>query len=615
MTMPYRKILGVTLAFVTLTTGCELIAGLTEDRHARPDPNLPDSSTFDDAGNGGNGGNGGVGGSGAPGSGGRSGIDAASGGGSSGGGTQDGSISDSGASDPDGGGACPTAGAGRCTGLLHETCSETGKWSSGLSCPYVCDEEKGCSGECVPAGNPQCKADGVTPQQCDETGTWKDGEACATGCDTTSGVCYTCVPKAKDCSGKQPRVCLDDGKQWVANGAPCSGLCANGACSSCAAGDPARCNGNVVETCDATGNWKTSVTCGASTPACHAGACAVCQPAGTQCVGTTPQTCNAGGTAWVSGAVKKGTCSAVCDPTTTQCVGSLYQTCDAAGKWSAGAVTVNKCGAICVPNAKQCSGAVQQTCNTTGTAWVNGSVTAGTCGAACTPGNTSDCAQAYGARGKCASGTVACNTSGQWSACPVTASSELCNKDNVDEDCNGDAYNGCACQNGDSIACGPCSNGTAVCNGGSYGACQGGSSPQTYYLDGDRDGWCNPNVSTAACSKPDGWVTCSCSVNCDCFDGNGYVNNANCGDYEIWGPSYGKACCGGAEDRAFDFDCGPGWHSIDCHTQRLSGGSNGFWITGFDNGVQVGQCVVHYSLQGVEGVTGRGIITCRPDGL
>jgi hypothetical protein len=193
----------------------------------------------------------------------------------------------------------------------------------------------------------------------------------------------------------------------------------------------------------------------------------------------------------------------------------------------------------------------------------------------------------------------------------------MCFNDSSDEDCDGEINEGCTCLAGQTRNCGACSNGSQSCAAGTagatgWGACIGGTSPLPYYRDADGDGRCNRGDATSQCAQPAGYVGSSCSA--DCFDGNASVWSA-CGDTIVAGPSYGKACCGGAEDRAFTFACGSGWHSVDCYTVRQSGGSNGFWITGYDANVQVGQCIVHYSLQGLEGVTGYGVVVCRPDGL
>lgn len=236
----------------------------------------------------------------------------------------------------------------------------------------------------------------------------------------------------------------------------------------------------------------------------------------------------------------------------------------------------------------------------------------------CLIGEKTDCAKQFMSKGVCGARPITCVAPGVWPSGTCAPSSvEMCFNDGSDEDCDGEVNECCTCVSNQTRNCGACGNGVQACSAGAcgstaWGACNGATSPVLYYRDADGDGRCNRSISSSLCSMTAGYVTSSCSL--DCFDGNVYVWSF-CGDIEIRGPSYGKGCCGGPEDRAFNFDCGLGWHSVNCYTVRESGGSNGFWITSWSSGVQAGECVVHYSLQGLEGVAGYGVVVCRPDGL
>jgi hypothetical protein len=154
--------------------------------------------------------------------------------------------------------------------------------------------------------------------------------------------------------------------------------------------------------------------------------------------------------------------------------------------------------------------------------------------------------------GTCRAGTQQClsganNTTSGWGTCtgsvgPVT---ELCNNDNLNEDCDNATNENppCACINGQTRACGNCNGGTQTCANGAWGSCTGQpGSPVTYYRDQDGDGVGNPSVTQSSCTgAPGGYV----SNNSDCCDSDG---NAKPGQTMTFATA--RSGCGG-----FDYNC------------------------------------------------------------
>ena len=96
------------------------------------------------------------------------------------------------------------------------------------------------------------------------------------------------------------------------------------------------CNGSVLRTCDANGNWSLNSTCQF---VCSAGACTGnCKPGTTTCNGSVLKTCDANGNWSLNSTCQfvcsAGACTGNCKPGTTTCNGSVLQTCDANGNWS-----------------------------------------------------------------------------------------------------------------------------------------------------------------------------------------------------------------------------------------------------------------------------------------
>lgn len=139
----------------------------------------------------------------------------------------------------------------------------------------------------------------------------------------------------------------------------------------------------------------------------------------------------------------------------------------------------------------------------------------------CYPGATVGCEAnddgTFNCKGACKAGVQRC-VDGKLGVCEgsVVPTKEDCNAVGIDEDCNGNADDGCVCAGNGSRSCysgaantvgvGICSAGTQRCEGGTWGACVGETTAQAEVCNG-RDDNCNGRIDDvvglgALCNVP-----------------------------------------------------------------------------------------------------------------
>ncbi len=240
---------------------------------------------------------------------------------------------------------CPDAGVGarRCSGNLLQTCAESGSWTEGTACPFVCIDDQ-CLGTCVPR---QMGCAGNAPQVCDELGQWQSaGAPCdASTCDPDAGACVgECAPGGKRCGGETPQGC--DGTGHWDGGAPCDAdagtHCSGGACVvTCTAGDLQCLNDYTPQQCQANGDWQSlslcdpCKQCDPATGACRASYLpdeTSCQDPQDRCVLSATcldQVCTADPDGGVVQCVNAGVCGpSECVPATGTCPAPSGIACD-----------------------------------------------------------------------------------------------------------------------------------------------------------------------------------------------------------------------------------------------------------------------------------------------
>jgi hypothetical protein len=164
-------------------------------------------------------------------------------------------------------------------------------------------------------------------------------------------------------------------------------------------------------------------------------------------------------------------------------------------------------------------------------------------GCPCVEGQTRPCSDG-GLVGKCAAGRQTC-AAATWGACSIApATADTCVLGNNDN-CSGPANEGCLCIEGVTTRpCGVCQDGSQTCSSGKtgqYGACSGGTTMKTYYLDSDGDGHA-VNVATTVCgAAPAKYITGPVD---DCYDSN---ENAFPGQTNAFSVTRG--------DGSYDYNC------------------------------------------------------------
>jgi hypothetical protein len=164
-------------------------------------------------------------------------------------------------------------------------------------------------------------------------------------------------------------------------------------------------------------------------------------------------------------------------------------------------------------------------------------------GCSCVPGDIEACNQ----EGDCAGSQRVCGADATWGDCSLLPTTEVCG--GGDEDCDGEANEGCDCdpgdtQVGDCPVLGDCAGNVQVCGeDGTWGACtlspgvevcgggdedcdgatDEGEMGSTWYADLDGDNWYDPDVSVVACSAPEGYIAVDDAGGQDCEDLNEHL--------------------------------------------------------------------------------------------
>jgi hypothetical protein len=269
--------------------------------------------------------------------------------------------------------------------------------------------------------------------------------------------------------------------------------------------------------------------------ACAAGA-KTCDAHGSSfgpCVGEVtplPETCNTPGDDDCNGQVNEGGPGCVCVPGSTQ----------ACYTGPAGTMGVGVCAAgmeTCLPDGKgygPCVGEVlpqPETCLDTVDNDCNGQTNEGGVGCVCTPNAIVSCYSGPPGTmgvGVCKGGTATCNAQGTAiGPCSGEVLPQIENCFNgVDDNCDGQTNENCACNPGDVVSCysgpagtlgvGVCASGTRTCDDTTltYGPCVGDVTPQPETCNTPVDDNCNGQVN-------EGGVGCVCTPNAttSCYSG------------------------------------------------------------------------------------------------
>ena len=247
--------------------------------------------------------------------------------------------------------------ANGCTDFGAATACPGGGTCSGGMCASMCTDQ--CTAGATQCSGPQVQTCAKQANGCTDYG---PAQACPTS-ETCSGTmcAATCTDKcpagATQCAGAQQQTCAKQANgctDWgAAQNCPAAQSCSAGQCAptACAAGT-LRCNGTLLEVCNAAQKWQTQQVCAQScdmaTTACTE--TATCTSASRRCTGNEIEVCNSTGTAWLgvqSCAVgcAAGLCTGACTPGATRCNAMTPETCNMAGNaWTPAAA----CATFCV---------------------------------------------------------------------------------------------------------------------------------------------------------------------------------------------------------------------------------------------------------------------------
>jgi sulfatase modifying factor 1 len=176
------------------------------------------------------------------------------------------------------------------------------------------------------------------------------GQPDAAGADDGGVEAGPCKTSDLRCSTTQPEVC--DNGVWVNMGNPCGSnvTCVAGGCTGECGPNQTHCDGQTVQSCDATGHWQNTAKVCPANQTCTSGACTgACGPGETTCFGDVPQTCSASGQ-WIAGtacAAPDPYCisfNGKCSATPPSCVAGGRGMTDCAN----GAVTTSCCSTLAV---------------------------------------------------------------------------------------------------------------------------------------------------------------------------------------------------------------------------------------------------------------------------
>lgn len=234
------------------------------------------------------------------------------------------------------GGTC----AGSCTNQCTEGATQCASSGAVVKCQSLasgctdwmvstnCATGQVCSGgACVPVGS-------CTDQ-------------CAQGSSrcTSGGQAQSCVKLPTGCTDWSLPVACASGQTCASGGTTCAPIvkCTPGA-TRCAQGGSA-----AIETCDAQQNWQVSQGCAQG---CTNGMCtatASCTPGAVRCNGTSVESCNSNGTAWLfrqtcGQTCAQGVCTGPCTPGEKRCRGDVPEVCAAGGAgWTASTTCAQGC--------------------------------------------------------------------------------------------------------------------------------------------------------------------------------------------------------------------------------------------------------------------------------